>query len=148
MGFSGNGWGKASVIGLAALALPGATPMCDVVVEIEELRSDKGVLQICLTGQEKYFPDCENDPAARRMTVPAADAATVFHALPAGNYALAVVHDENANSKLDKFAGIPREGIGFSRNPRFTFGPPKFAKARFAAEPGGSAQTVKMRYFL
>jgi uncharacterized protein (DUF2141 family) len=72
--------------------------------------------------------------------------------LSPGEYAIAVIHDENANAKLDTFAGIPKEGIGFSRNPRFTFGPPRFAAARFSVggETAGDAQRqqVRVRYFL
>ena len=50
-----------------------------------------------------------------------------------GDYAVSVIHDENNNAKLDTFAGIPREGFGFSRNPAIRFGPPKFS----AADPVG-----------
>ena len=39
--------------------------------------------------------------------------------LPAGNYAVQVMHDENENNKLDtNFMGMPIEGYGFSNNPR------------------------------
>jgi uncharacterized protein (DUF2141 family) len=68
--------------------------------------------------------------------------------VPSGNYALAVIHDANANGRLDTFAGIPREGFGFSRNPPIRFGPPKFEEARFAITAGLNSQTISVRYLL
>jgi uncharacterized protein (DUF2141 family) len=59
-----------------------------------------------------------------------------------------VIHDENNNHKLDTFAGIPREGFGFSRNPSVTFGPPRFAAARFTLSSDADRQQVRMRYLL
>ncbi len=48
-------------------------------------------------------------------------------ALPPGRYAVQVVYDRNANGRLDKnLLGIPTEPVGFSRNARGRFGPPRF----------------------
>ena len=66
----------------------------------------------------------------------------------AGDYAVAVIHDENSNDKLDTFAGIPREGFGFSRNPPIRFGAPRFAAARFALTVMPKQQQIRMRYIL
>lgn len=140
---------KTFVIGTAALlALPGAAPVSDINIAVENLRSTKGLLQLCLTANERSFPDCEDDPAARRLTARAKDGTARFENLPAGQYALAIVHDENGNSKLDTFAGIPKEGIGFSRNPSFSFGPPRFSQVVFVAQGAGTSQRVKIKYYL
>lgn len=107
------------------------------------------MLHVCVTRDQAHFPDCENDPAATRETFRVRDTQSVHFAnLPSGNYAIAILHDENGNSRLDRFAGIPREGIGFSRNPRFSFGPPEFSSASFALDNRGDVQRVRMRYFL
>ncbi|MBC7986910.1 MAG: DUF2141 domain-containing protein [Sphingomonadaceae bacterium] len=117
-------------------------------VDVEGLRSSDGLIQACLTRQADHFPDCDGDPNAVRRTIRAnAPDSLAFANLPSGSYALSIIHDENANDRLDRFAGIPREGIGFSRNPAFTFGPPRFSAARFAVS-GAEAITVRMRYFL
>ncbi|MEZ5709097.1 MAG: DUF2141 domain-containing protein [Blastomonas sp.] len=140
---------RAIIIGGVALAmLPAAAPVSTLTVEVDQLRSSKGLLQLCLTRDKTHFPDCQDDPEAFRRTVDAASPHITFAALPVGDYALSVVHDENANSRLDTFAGIPREGVGFSRNPRFTFGPPKFTNALFSASQGAVSQRVKIKYFL
>ena len=71
-----------------------------------------------------------------------------FEDLPPSDYALAVFHDENGNSKLDTFAGVPKEGFGFSRNPAMRLGPPRFEQVRFAAGASTIRQTVRLRYLL
>lgn len=102
-----------------------------------------------MTRAASHFPDCEGDPNAFRRTVRAAAGHTIrFENLPSGQYAVAILHDENGNDRLDRFAGIPREGIGFSRNPRFSFGPPAFSAASFALGTAAERQTIRMRYFL
>lgn len=133
---------------VALLALPGAAPLGDVDITVDQLRSSKGLLQLCLTAQERSFPDCNDDPAARKLTVRAKDGVARFANLPAGEYAVAIVHDENGNNKLDTFAGIPKEGIGFSRNPSFSFGPPSFDRVLFVAQGAGTSQRVKIKYYL
>jgi len=133
---------------LALAALPGAAPTGSVDVAFDGLRSTRGLLQICITTDQKHFPDCKGDPHAITRTISAAHPHLDLPALPAGDYALSVIHDENGNGKLDTFAGIPREGVGFSRNPKLTFGPPGFAAVRFAVSGAGAPQSVKIKYFL
>ena len=67
--------------------------------------------------------------------------------LAPGNYAISLVHDENANGRLDKAILIPREGFGFSRNPKITFGPPKFSAVEVAVGQGDVKVPVKMKYY-
>ncbi len=56
-----------------------------------------------------------------------------FEDIPPGTYALAVIHDENMNGKLDTgLLGIPAEGYGFSNDARAWFGAPSFSAASFA----------------
>jgi uncharacterized protein (DUF2141 family) len=44
--------------------------------------------------------------------------------------------------------GVPREGVGFSRNPRLIFGPPSFADARFPVAAQPVEEIVRLKYFL
>lgn len=127
------------------MLLLGTSPPGKVEVALTGLRSTHGKIQACLTLRADIFPDCQADPAARRLTVPAGQPLS-FGDLPSGAYALALIHDENGNGRLDTRLGIPIEGFGFSRNPVILFGPPRFAAARFAVTGGESDQTVKVRY--
>ncbi|SEN56981.1 Uncharacterized conserved protein, DUF2141 family [Sphingomonas gellani] len=112
------------------------------------MRSAKGLVRICLTDDPGNFPNCVDDADAVRRSVPAGQTSIRFDALPRGRYAVAVIHDENGNARLDTFAGIPREGFGFSRNPAIRFGPPRFDAARFALEGDAEMQQIRMRYIL
>ncbi|WP_419827132.1 DUF2141 domain-containing protein [Sphingomonas sp.] len=137
------------LLALALVALPGASPLAGLDVAVAGLRSARGVVRVCVTADARHFPGCQDDPAARRMTVPVADAATLrFGDLPSGDYAVALFHDENDNGRIDTRFGIPAEGVGFSNNPRLLFGPPSFARAAVALTDRTAEQTVRLRYFL
>ena len=126
--------------------LAGNAPAADLDLGFSDVRSAKGVLRICLTADPDNFPACVDDADALTRTIPARAGALRFAALPRGQYAVAVIHDENGNAKLDTFAGIPREGYGFSRNPPIMFGAPKFAAARFTLGGDANAQQIRLRY--
>ena len=128
------------------MLLPGATPVADLHIDVAKLRSGKGMLRLCLTADPKNFPACVDDARAITRSVSATHPEMVFAGLPTGDYALAVIHDENGNNKLDTMLGIPREGFGFSRNPTITFGPPRFAAARFQLNNDANRQQVRMKY--
>lgn len=139
---------RALLLGLSAALLIGATPVAQLDVGFDAVRSSKGLLRVCLTADPDNFPTCVDDTNATTRTIAASTAKLHFAGLPHGNYAVAVIHDENGNAKLDTFAGIPREGFGFSRNPPIRFGPPKFAAARFSIKDDAEKQQVKLRYIL
>lgn len=123
---------------------PGLT---QVSVVVTGLRNTKGQVLACLTAQPKAFPDCRKDPAAREAIVPAATSVRIeFGAVPAGRYAISMIHDENANRKMDMALMMPKEGYGFSRDAPVRMGPPKFDKAAFDVSGATIQQTAKMRY--
>jgi uncharacterized protein (DUF2141 family) len=136
----------------AAVLLVGAAPADlpqPLVLGVEGLRSAKGMLQICLTRMPDHFPDCTGDPDKHHYSIPVSQAANIpLGDMPPGGYAIAIVHDENGNRKLDTFVGIPREGVGFSRNPPIRFGAPSFRSAQFPVGGGAVRQDVRMKYFL
>ncbi|MNC95537.1 hypothetical protein D3C83_126870 [compost metagenome] len=64
--------------------------------------------------------------------------------MASGSYAIAVLHDENENFKMDtSIIGIPKEGYGVSNNVKGRFGPPKFADARFRVTEA-SSMTIRI----
>jgi uncharacterized protein (DUF2141 family) len=112
------------------------------------MRSTKGMIRLCLTAAPANFPKCVDDAEAVKRSVPANAPLLDLGLLPRGDYAIAVIHDENSNKKLDTFAGIPKEGFGFSNNPAILFGPPRFSAARFTLGGDAETQQVTMRYML
>ncbi|WP_375339526.1 DUF2141 domain-containing protein [Sphingomonas fuzhouensis] len=131
---------------LAALPLMSAAPVSRLDIGIDQLRSAKGMIRLCLTADPDNFPQCVDDARALTRSVPAGQHGIRLDGLPHGNYAAAVIHDENNNAKLDTLAGIPREGFGFSRNPVIRFGPPRFSAARFTVDSVAETQQIRMRY--
>lgn len=131
---------------LALATLPGAMPTGTLDVRVSDLRSTKGVIRLCLTADPKNFPGCTDDRNAVTRTFPAGAPGVRIAGLGRGDYAVSVIHDENNNAKLDTFAGIPREGFGFSRNPPIRFGAPRFAAARFTVTSDANQQQIRMRY--
>lgn len=73
----------------------------------------------------------------------------VSFSLPPGVYAVSVIHDENANGKLDmQWFPIPKpsEGAGVSNDATATIGPPSYGDARFAMSERGAALAIRVRY--
>lgn len=64
-----------------------------------------------------------------------------------GVYALALYHDENANTKFDRSGiGLPAEGYGFSNNPATLAGLPSFRSVRLNVPRAGLTTRVHMKY--
>ena len=149
-----SGTGITSAAPIKALAvltlfasLSGAAAPGSFDAGLQGFRSDKGNVLACLTTHADKFPNCQDDPNARRMTVPTRVAVTLrFDNLPSGTYALALIHDENGNGKLDTMLGIPKEGFGFSNNPVIRFGPPSFKSAGVAITSGVTDEKIKVKY--
>jgi uncharacterized protein (DUF2141 family) len=133
-------------MGALIAAVPGQV---DVNLTVSGLRNTKGQLMVCLTKNPKAFPDCSKDSNAIKKVVPAGQAANLtFTNIAPGTYAVAIVHDENNNNKMDLRLFIPREGFAFSRNPAILMGPPKFGSASFVVGSDDVSQSVKMKYML
>lgn len=132
----------------AADPAAGSVQAQPVSVTLDGLRSMKGRLMICVTRTPRFFPDCTGDPDGRHIVVATSAGPIPLGAVPPGDYAIAIIHDENGNGKLDTFAGIPREGVGFSRNPVLRFGAPPFKASRFTVAGVPVRQAIKLKYFL
>lgn len=137
---------------LAGIALGGAAAPhqgADLKIELTGLRSDRGVVHLCLTANHQRFLACKDDPAAVARTVPAGRAHQLdLGTVSPGTYALLIVHDENRNGRLDMMMGIPREGFGFSNNPAMRPRAPRWDEIRFTMPPAAMRQQVRIRYVL
>ena len=152
---SASGTGSAARIAalassaLLCLTAASAAAAADVEIQVQGLRNTNGSVRLCLTRNPDHFPDCNADPAAVKHSVAAGQAGSIrITGVVPGVYALALIHDENGNGRLDKFMAIPREGFGFSRNPRIRMGPPSFDEVRFEVSGTGVRQAVQMKYLL
>jgi uncharacterized protein (DUF2141 family) len=117
-------------------------------VPIAGLRNDKGQVGCLLFASADGFPANADKAVGRQFVTIASKSATcVFDNVAPGSYAIAAIHDENGNGKLDKnFLGIPTEGYGASRDARGTMGPPKWDDAVFAYGGGATQVPVVIHY--
>ena len=68
----------------------------------------------------------------------------VLRDVPPGRYGVSVMHDRNANGKLDSnIVGIPTEPYGAIRHARGRMGPPAFEDAAVDAQ-GDTALTIHL----
>lgn len=141
----------AFLLPMAALSLLGASPPpagVDVTITVSNMRSTDGKVFACLAPDKAVYPDCRK-PGGTELRMPAADAARfTFHGVAPGRYAIALLHDENDNGKLDKALMIPKEGFGFSRDAPVTTGRPPFSAAAFDVGTDDVKLPIKMRYIL
>lgn len=118
-------------------------------VEVIGIRSDDGRLGCTLFRGDDGFPDRrEKAVQGKLVRIRGGKALCVFRDVRPGEYAVAVLHDENDNGKLDrKIFGIPKEGYGVSRDaePR-AFGPPRYDDAKFHFDGTWGRMQIRVRY--
>lgn len=117
-------------------------------ITVGGLRNRDGQVLVAVFTAADGFPG-EAEQAYRKARSPLAGQSATFRfeEVPYGTYAVSVVHDENANGRLDKnFLGIPTEGAGVSNNPKPGFGPPRFETATFAVKDHCCAVEVNVLY--
>lgn len=120
-----------------------------VDVTVTNLRNAKGTVWACMTHEPDAFPNCNGDAASYRASAPANGVIEFeFTDVQPGTYAIALLHDENGNGKVDRALMVPREGFGFSRDAAVRMGPPSFSAAAFAVGALPIHQVIRMRYLL
>jgi hypothetical protein len=62
----------AVLLAVASTMLAGATPVARLDVTVDQLRSAKGLIRVCLTADAANFPRCIDDADAVRLSIPAA----------------------------------------------------------------------------
>ncbi len=102
-------------------------------VRIEKVKPVTGVLYISLFNSAEGYPG-EYKKAFRTANREVSESVEVFRFddLPAGEFAVSILHDENRNGKMDfMLIGAPAEGYGASNDAHSWFGPPRWDDARF-----------------
>jgi uncharacterized protein (DUF2141 family) len=122
-----------------------------LTVEVNGLRSKNGTVKAAVFKDGKNFPgpDWSTTVQQQQATYSAdgTSATVVFKDLPAGKYAVSVIHDEDGNGKLNKnFVGKPTEGYGASNNPKKRMGAPPFEEAVFAFDKTTAPLKVTLIY--
>jgi uncharacterized protein (DUF2141 family) len=123
---------------------------CTLRIHVDGLRNSTGVIGSVLFTSAAGWPE---DPkrAFRRGPTPIPpgerQATVVWEHLPAGDYGVAAIHDENRNAKLDRnLIGIPSEGFGFANNPHVGFSAPAFQQAVIHVGCPATETTIHVQY--
>lgn len=129
---------------LCAAAIHGAATAGALSVTVNGVANTHGHIIVSVCDKQTFLKRCALSVSeeARNGSVTAR-----FGDVPAGRYAISVLHDENDNKKMDRnFIGIPKEGYGFSRDAKVIAGPPSFDDAAFDVAEAAGEQVLSLRY--
>jgi uncharacterized protein (DUF2141 family) len=120
-----------------------------MLITIEGLRNNKGILYITLYNSPEGFPDDAVKAFAwKKLEITNYTGVFRFDNLAPGNYAFSILHDENSNGRMEKnFLGIPREGFAFSNNYSPRISSPSFRDAAFTFDGKSLSLKVKAIYY-
>jgi len=112
---------------------PDGPAACTLRIHVDGLRNSTGVVGSIVFKSPDGWPE-DKDKSFRHGPTPIApgerQATVVWDHLPAGDYGVAVIHDENRNARLDRnFIAVPKEGFGFANNPHVGLSAPPFQAA-------------------
>ena len=128
----------ATLLTISFTEIAQAESTTSLTVVVNGIRNQTGEICLRVYNSEKGFPDNAKSEVKSGCTkITGNSIKQVFSGLKPGNYAVAVVDDQNGDHKLNKdFFGIPEEGFGISRNPivSISTGTPKFKNARFKVD--------------
>lgn len=115
-------------------------------VSVSNIRNDNGHILVAVCPKAEFL-----STHCQFVGLAPAHQGTIYvliKAIPPGIYAIQAYHDENDNEKIDRnFFGLPTEGIGFSNNAGFHFGPPSFQDAAVSLGPDIKHIEIQLRYF-
>ena len=118
-------------------------------MDVLNIRNSTGTVACALFESPEGFPYEYLRSATNVMVIKVrkAQARCDFEDVPPGTYAMAVVHDENMNGKLDtNWFGLPTEGYGFSNNAKAVLSAPSFSEASFTYDGGSIDLTMTLHY--
>ena len=113
------------------LMQPLALADTDVTVEIRGVERHEGSIVVRLYDSKKsWLKDAAHEASMELDAAATSDVVSIPMSVPAGEYAVHVYHDLDANGKMKtNFIGIPKEPTGVSRDAKGKMGPPKFKDA-------------------
>ncbi|MCA2976989.1 MAG: DUF2141 domain-containing protein [Myxococcaceae bacterium] len=121
---------------------PGASTLS---VRVERVKTDRGPVICDLFNAADGFPGPSPIIGGSLRVEASAEPVCVWQRLPAGDYAVSVIQDENGNGDLDSnFLGVPLEGYGASNNVLPPTSGPLWSDSRFPVD-GAAPVTLTVR---
>jgi uncharacterized protein (DUF2141 family) len=134
------------LLGIMLCVAPSMFAQERLQVEVVNIKNNSGSIRVGLFDNEKDF--LKKAVLGESVLANGEKVNVVIENIPAGEYAISVIHDENDNEELDvNFLGIPKEGFGFGNDAKGSFGPPSFEKAKVKIGEGVVKQVITLRYF-
>jgi uncharacterized protein (DUF2141 family) len=122
-----------------------------LIINLDGLRNNKGNVMIGVYDKADGFPDDYQKIFLQKIypTSEILNKPITIEVPKNKNYAVAIIHDENKNNKLDtNFLGMPTEGYGFSNNKTGVFGAPSFKDCSFdIGELSQKSISIKLKYW-
>ncbi len=114
-------------------------------VTVSGVRNARGHVLVAICTRADFLrPHCPWQGSAPALV---GDVRVDIAGVPPGMYAAQAFHDEDDNGRLERsFLGLPREGLGFSRDAPMRFGPPAFDDAAFSVT-GDAQMQVTLKYY-
>lgn len=118
-------------------------PVGTLTVVSAGFEGEEGAVMIRLSNSREDFE--ADDAGFRNAKVEASGgkATAIFEALPYGEYAIQLFHDENSNGELDIGWMGPEEAYGFSNDARGVMGPPDWDDAKFTLSAPELTTTIE-----
>jgi len=139
-----------SILLLNLALLFGAMPGKDsvtITVTIDGFRNRQGMCRLLVFENKKGFPDSKEYATLMLSKSINKEIVEFSFTIAPGNYAIAILHDENSNETMDKtWYGKPKEGLGASKNPKSGFGPPKFDECAVNLNESNNHIKIKLIY--
>ena len=125
---------------------PTTEPAVALVVAVSDVRDAKGHVLVAVCPSAEFLSlHC---PFAGEARAHPGTVTIRIDGIPPGVYAVQAFQDANDNRKVDRnLVGMPIEGIGFSNDAAFHFGPPRFADAAITLGPQGGRIALRLRYY-
>jgi uncharacterized protein (DUF2141 family) len=137
-----------AMVSLLVVVAQAAENTGTITVTVKKLRNNAGKAGAVLFSSADGFPK-KTKKAFRSVSAPIKKkrAKLVFENVPYGTYAIACVHDENGNGKMDyNMMGLPKEGYGFSNDAMGMLGPPDFEAAKITLDSPSRSLSIKVNY--
>lgn len=141
----------ATLLSIGCARTVNAEPTVKLTVVVNGINNQNGEICMGLYSSSQGFPMSTDDVIKSACVQPKGSTLThEFSGLKPGNYAVAIVDDQNGDRQLNKdFFGIPKEGFGISRNPTVSIvtGTPKFHDASILLQKSTKIN-ILMKYSL
>lgn len=119
-----------------------------VIIELTNLRSTEGKILASIYDDPRSFPKTHDMKEQKILThIPGEKMIIHFDDLPPGTYAIAIMHDENGDEKMNfSLLGFPKEGYCFTNNVRPKFRKPTFDESKFELGDKNKYLHIIMKY--